>query len=743
MVFKVWGWRMKGRNKISGYLLILILFWGLTGFAETGRKKVGLVLSGGGAKGIAHIGVLEVLQEAGIPVDYVVGTSMGSIVGGLYVIGYDAFALDTLVRQQDWGYLLSDRIYRDNLSFSQKEATEKYLLSFPFGKEKESRVPAGFVRGQNILNLFSDLTVGYHDSIDFNQLPIPFACVAANIVDGKEVILNKGYLVQAMRASMAIPGVFTPVLLDSMVLVDGGIVNNFPVDVAKAMGADIIIGVDVQSDLIGSEKLNTFPGVMGQLINLMCQNKCDENYQQTDLYIHPDVKGYSAASFNRSAIDTLLRRGREAARLRWDDLMALKRQLGLPEKGLDSVPFSSVKTDTFFIRRIVFEGVAPEMQKWLKRSVRLKENARTTRKELENAISMLYGTRAFDQVTYRLTGGPEYDLKLILHENKMSRLNLGFRFDSEDMAAILLNTTMNFSSLRGSRVGLTARLSKNPYVRLDYSLENPFFRKLNLAYMFRYNDFNVYQRGDKKNSTTYRYHLGELSLTDIYIRNCKFQMGVRYEYFDYDAFLYKEGDQDINVRSEGFISYYALAQLETYDRRYYPTKGVSFLANYSLCTDNFWQYDHHAPFSTVSASFTGVVSLTRRFKMLPSLYGRVLIGQNVPYPYMNYVGGQVGERYMNQQLPFEGMGHVEVFENAVLAARLQFRQRMGEKHYLLVSGNYALQDDNFFDILGRRGIWGGSVGYSYDWALGPVDLSFGLSDRTNKLNVYFNLGFYF
>ena len=159
---------------------------------------------------------------------------------------------------------------------------EKYVLSFSFGKDRDKRMPAGFVSGQNIYNLFSDLTVGYHDTLDFASLPVPFACVAADMVTGKEVVLREGLLAQAMRSSMAIPGAFTPVRINGMVLVDGGIVNNFPADVAKAMGADVIIGVDVQSDLKEAGALNTLPGIMGQLINLMCLNKFEANKAMTD-----------------------------------------------------------------------------------------------------------------------------------------------------------------------------------------------------------------------------------------------------------------------------------------------------------------------------------------------------------------------------------------------------------------------------------------------------------------------------
>ena len=170
-------------KKFGAILLILLVLCELS-FGE--RKKVGIVLSGGGAKGVAHIGVLKVLEEAGIPIDYIAGTSMGAIVGGLYAVGYDARTLDSLVRIQDWAFLLSDRVYRYDLPFSEKETNEKYLLSVPFGEGRRIKVPAGFISGQNIYNLFSELTIGYHDSLSFQQLPIPFACVSANVVDGKK-----------------------------------------------------------------------------------------------------------------------------------------------------------------------------------------------------------------------------------------------------------------------------------------------------------------------------------------------------------------------------------------------------------------------------------------------------------------------------------------------------------------------------------------------------------------------------
>ena len=212
---------------------------------EPQRKKVAVVLSGGGAKGMAHIGVLKVLEKAGIPVDIVTGTSMGSIIGGLYAIGYNSHSLDSMVRVQDWSYVITDRENLRNQSLSDRKKQNTYFFStgMTFGKKDQNA--GGIIKGKNLAELFQQLCVGFTDSLDFNQLPIPFACVATDIITNEEVDFHSGKLPQAMRASMAIPAAFSPVRIGNKVLVDGGLKNNYPVDIAREMGAEIVIGVTV------------------------------------------------------------------------------------------------------------------------------------------------------------------------------------------------------------------------------------------------------------------------------------------------------------------------------------------------------------------------------------------------------------------------------------------------------------------------------------------------------------------
>ncbi|MDR1273024.1 MAG: patatin-like phospholipase family protein [Odoribacteraceae bacterium] len=727
-----------------GLLLLSLLSLPLLD-AGAQRKRVGLVLSGGGAKGAAHVGVLKVLEEAGVPVDFIAGTSMGAIVGGLYAIGYDAAALDTLVREQDWLFLLGDKVYRYNLPFSEKEMTEKYLVSMPVW-HRSIQVPSGFVSGQNIYNLFMDLTIGHHDSTLFARLPTPFACVASNLVDGSEVVLDRGSLPLAMRASMAIPGAFAPVVHRGMVLVDGGISNNFPADVARAMGAEILIGVDVQSELKDEKGLESVMGVVDQLTSFLGLRKYEENVKLIDLHLRPDVSSYSAASFSREAVAELIARGERAARERWPELLALKKLVGEDAPG-ETAPSRVRRTanarDTLRVNRVIFEGCDARDEQWLRAITRVKEGTRVTTAGIHRTIARLYGTGAFARVDFRLTGEPVPDLIFSMEPKPASSVNLGFRFDTEEMAAILLNSTLARGRLRGSRLSLTGRLSINPYVVLDYSLGNTFMHRFSLSYAFRYNDLSFYYKGVKSDNVAYRYHRVALEASNMFVKNFNLQAGVRYEYHDYRALLYANYPAgNVVVKPEGLFSYYAVARMETFDKRYYPSRGHSFRAGYTLYTDNLYSYKGASPFSALDFYYESVVTLTRRVKLIPSLHGRVLLGKPAS-PTLNYIGGTLAGRYLPQQIPFAGVRNLEPAQDAVVVARAKLRYRLGARHYVSLAGNYLRQGDRFFDLPGSGAMAGGELGYSYDSIIGPLDVVFNYSNWTRKPGFYFNVGYYF
>ena len=273
------------------------------------RPKVGVVLGGGGAKGASHIGVLKYLEELDIPIDYVAGTSMGSILGGLYALGYEPDEMTRLISDMQWNEYIGNKIDRIYLSKEVRDRLKTSLLNIPFGEgtlERRqnksnliSQLPSAYVNNSSLINLFNDLCIGYQTEMDFNDMPIPFACVATDLITGQEVVLREGSVPTAMRASMAIPGVFAPVPWGDYVLVDGGLVNNFPADVLREMGADIIIGVEVTNEnKITAEDLKSLPQVMGRILINGTSAKRKENRELCDIRIVPDIYGFRHVEFH-------------------------------------------------------------------------------------------------------------------------------------------------------------------------------------------------------------------------------------------------------------------------------------------------------------------------------------------------------------------------------------------------------------------------------------------------------------
>jgi NTE family protein len=305
------------------------------------RPRIGLVLGGGGAKGAAEVGALKVIEEAGIPIDCIAGTSIGSIVGGLYAVGYRADALDSLFCSQEWLSLLADRADRFKDKILTEEEGVTYIFGIPVSRvgSKHANPLFGAVKGDNIIELFQKLTQT-GDSINFNELPIPFRCVAADLKEGCDVVLDCGSLPIAMRASMAIPGVFKPVRRGKRVLFDGGLYNNLPADVVKAMGADIIIAIDLTQE---KEKPRSFSlkeswgigGLADWVISRPDIKRYEQNCKLVDVYICPALGKYGVTSFSRESIGQMIRLGEEAARSKWDELMTLRQLTG--EGGVTSL----------------------------------------------------------------------------------------------------------------------------------------------------------------------------------------------------------------------------------------------------------------------------------------------------------------------------------------------------------------------------------------------------------------------
>lgn len=709
------------------------------------RKKVGVVLSGGGAKGMAHISALKAIEEAGIPIDVIAGTSMGAIIGGLYSIGYTTHMLDSMVRTQTWPALLSDRVSRKNLSFIEKENTERYLITVPLTPKKGIVIPSGIMGGHNVYNLLTEMTIGYHDSLDFRQLPIPFACVSYDMVKGQSVTFTSGYLPLAMRASMSIPGAFTPIRLDSMVLVDGGIANNYPVDVARELGAEIIIGIDVSSGLRKEDELNSVGDLLDQLTNITAAGALQKNIEATDLYIHPNIEGFSAASFSPAAIDTIVQRGREAMKENRQALLDLKRKIGIPQDFESESRRALEPNRPISISSIKFEGLENNDEKKILKLLGFTNNSEITGPQLHHAMANLQGSGLFSSVTYRLDGKSNYDLVFTVQESRHNSLSFGFRFDTEEMAAVLLNAAITPDNFGSTYLFATGRLSSNPYIQAGIATGNEMSHKFYLSYTFRYNDIDLYHNGKRSNNMDYRYHLADLHFANIQLRNFRFEAGIRYEYFDYESQLWSPDIAHTRVKSEGLFNYYLKTQLESLDSRYYPTRGLSFLGDYTLYTSDLATYKGHTPVSAISGDFLAPLPISRRVTFTPGAFTRIIIGdrEHIPYPVLNFVGGTVPGRYVRQQLPFFGIQNFELFDNSLLGVKADLRVRLWPRNYGSLKLNYMKHHDDFFNINHGQDVFGASLCYSYDTIVGPLDAMVNWTNRGKDFSFYLNMGYYF
>ncbi len=716
------------------------------------RKKVAVVLSGGGAKGMAHIGVLEVLEKAGIPVDIVTGTSMGSIIGGLYAIGYNANALDSLVRVQDWSYVITDREDMRNQSLSDRRKQYTYVYSTGMTIGKRDLNAGGFIKGKNLAELFQQLCTGYTDSLDFSKdLPIPFACVATDIIDNSEMDFHSGRLPQAMRASMAIPVAFSPVRIGDKVLVDGGMKNNYPADLARQMGADIIIGVTVQGAPKVAEDMSGTMSILSQIIDVNCKNKLDENLAITDLHMQVDTKGYGSASFSHAAIDTLIRRGEEEAMRNWDNIIALKQRIGIDDSFRPNIlhPLRpQVMTEKQRVISYSFENMTPQAERFLKQKFNL--TATNGKESYIDASLMQQLTTSMRVDLFYQTAEcrliPEGDgVRVILSagNRKSVQLHAGVRYDNEEYASLQLGLDIPLKTAVPLNTDIVLRLGKRLMVRGDLTVHPRSFTRPTLSYCFHRNDVDIYSKGDLDYNIRYNQFQAEFTPINFDLRHFNLQLGVRWDYMHYRDKLGSERVMQVKLNNEHFYSYRARAEYNSEDDWNFPTRGSRFKAEYAYLTDNFTQLSDKPGMSDVSANWRFTHTIGNRFALQPMIYGRLLFGSVIAPGFANTVGGDWFGHYVEQQMPFAGIGNMEYVANQFVAVQLQARERIASNNYVQLRLAVAQQSDHISSLFDTSTMLGGQIAYYYNTLFGPVGATLGYSNRTKTPYFFLNLGYEF
>lgn len=713
------------------------------------RKKVAVVLSGGGAKGMAHIGVLKVLEKAGIPVDIITGTSMGSIIGGLYAIGYNANALDSVARAQDWNYVISDK--EDLRKQSLRDRLRQYTYVFTTGLTigKRDMNAGGLIKGKNLAELFQQLCTGYTDSLDFSKdLPIPFACVATDIIDNSEVDFHSGRLPQAMRSSMSIPGAFSPIRMGERVLVDGGLKNNYPADIAKEMGADVIIGVTVQGAPKVAENLGGTMSIISQIVDVNCKNKVEDNLAITDLHMQVNTKGYGSASFSAAAIDTLIRRGEEEAMRHWDEIIALKERIGIDDTFRPTIlnPLRpKVMTEKHRVTSYTFENMTPQTEMFLRQKFHLQKNDSIDAKSAQEITTCMRTDLFYQTAECRFV--PEGDgVRVIITagNRKTVQLHAGMRYDTEEHASLQVSAEIPFKTPTPINSDITLRLGKRMKVHGDLTFHPLSFTRPSVSYSFSRNDVDVYIDGDHDYNILFHQHQAEILPFNFDVRHFNLQIGLRWDYVKYRDILMSENTgTDVPLDNGHYFSYRARANYNSEDNWIFPTRGARFKAEYAYLTDNFLRLDGQTGLFDVSADWRMSFTFGKRFTLQPMVYGRILFGDVIPHIFGNVIGGNWFGHYIEQQMPFAGVGNIEYVRQQFLAVQLQGQQRIGNNHYIILRLAAGQHSNKLKDIFEDRTLLGGQIAYYYNTIFGPLGATLGYSNRTKKPYFFLNLGYEF
>ena len=761
------------------------------------RPTVGLVLAGGGARGLAHLGVIKYIEELGIPVDLVTGTSMGGLVGGLYALGYKHDQLDSLVRDIQWPVMMSDKIPNDFVSYKLRKYRERFIIRIPFHYDdldlalrlKQEKVidrmaeesgfsssdmmqealnkigigmPDGFLYGLNVRNMLSSVSVGYQDSLSFADLPIPYSCVATDMYTMTPKYWTEGSITSAMRSTMAIPFYFRAVRGDGEILLDGGMRNNFPVDIAREMGADIIIGSDMSIHR-GIEELNSPLDFVFQTISLLASGTMGPAMEMLDFNVHHELEGYNMLSFDDASVDDIINQGYQNALASKEQFEAVAaRVAGKQVPGVvRHKPAVNLAQKGVFVKEIRFTGILDDERDKILSEREYNRSGIYGRAEVEKLLNKIYGTNAFESVTYHLEGQEEpYTLVFDCRKGQVNDFAAGFHADTDEYVSASLHLGISTRRLSGPRFTADLKLGTNPYFALDGSIKPrvglPTFGITARAGLLNCMTGYSGEVMDKLFSTAV-----DTYLEDSRMRYGSIRVGLTAEMDPYENYLsYDEQWKGWDWESH-WLSTFATFKFDTFNDGYFPTKGVRLsldgryvFKGYSIDLDP----ERYHPdgdltteggvvpaYATVLASAQGAFSIGNAFTILPSVYAgwnSTEVDYINPKHLVTMGGFQMG-RYTEHQMPFFGLptGYTYCF-NYTLSGQLDLRFRLARKNFItLRSGIYSsdveLNFKHFFKGSSRKAF---GIEFARQTLVGPLKLAAQWSGLAG-MSVFASIGF--
>lgn len=699
--------------------------------------RVGLVLSGGAARGLAHIGVLKVLEEVGMPVDRVTGTSMGSIVGALVALGYRAAEIESIAVAQDWTNLISDPVFRSGLAMERKRMDGRYVTSLPI-RGGSIALPAGLVPGYYVSKLISHLTLGADTVGDFKSLPIPFACLATDLSSGEAVILDHGDLGDAVRASMAIPTVFDPMRINGRLLVDGGIVRNLPAEDARRLGADFVIGVDVGPASQVGEEYPSFLQIITQTAFLVSNAARDKERRLCDILIDPDVHDVSLLDF--SDVRGIIQRGERAARAALPRLRAVADSLRRLRSRRQIQPL--VAPDSLHIDRVALEGFTqpPDV---IQRALNIPAPSWITPQDLDDALDRLYNTQFSTSVRYRAR--PERDsLTLTVSGIPRSedRFRLGLRYDSDEHGALLLNGSVSGIATESALLNADLKLSERLLFNAWYTVPLGLVRGLGLRVDALYDkeSIDLYSGGSRIGSLGVQSSFFSAFLGTIFTRSVSVGTGLRVEYTENTPEIARGDLRSVSRITTATGTFW----LDTYDRTVFPRKGLSLIGIVDGAIEG---YRNSRGFSRWFTKADLRIPVHQKISLMGGGFLGVAHGEGLPAHYLFFLGGMHSAvTFQDQQLTqgsYPGLNARELLGPQAQNVYAGIQWELIPKGCLqMQAGTGMVSQQEALAFRADHYLWGAAVSFGYDTFIGPLEFAL-TTGKLHHLLGYLNVGYVF
>ena len=728
-------------------------------WSQQQRPKVGLVLSGGGAKGIAHIGVLKAIDSAGLKIDFVTGTSMGSIIGGLYSVGYSGNEIETITKKLNWDELLSSKPIYKYVSIDEKDEFGQYSAEVGI-KNRKIKTATGLIDSQELWLILNRMFLPVYNVKDFSKFSIPFKCITTDLSNGQAIVISKGDIVKGVRASMAIPSVFTAVESDKTKLVDGGIVRNFPVKDIKEMGADIVIGVNLFTGLPDIEKLDNVLDVFYQITQYRDADDLVEEKKLCNLVIEPHLEKYSAGSFD--ATDSIMDIGNAVGKLYYPYFKKLADSLNA-KYPIKYDPYNRLpKVESIVIDEIAYEGIEYTSKSLLLQKLAIKPGHSYTAKQINDGFRIAFASRYYDNIYYRLEPTSEGHAKLIciVKEKPLTQVKVGLSFHSFTGPAVLLNLTMRDLLWDKSRTMGKFAIGENFRVLLEHKQifgpkANNFF---SLSWERQNLPLNRYD-GDQK-LFVYRisYSQFDFNYTRVLANDWSLSSGISYQKNNFTP----EVNAGVSYRGNvsNYFAYLATESITT-DRPNFPTRGHLFYAQGGVVFGRKAQIDETLDDGTsqdVSSllnnvpdyykfmvNFTKYNPLNKKLVLFYTLQSSVAIKSQGFIVDNFYLGGI--QQLFRQQAAFAGINEQQINTTSLATGLLGMQYNFSGSLFLMGRANTGIYnfstETKFWDSDTVDSINGFSLGLGYNLGFLPMELNAMYSPEIDKVYTHVKIGFVF